>query len=396
MKAVDNYKKNLNLTVIETVLTSIGAGFSVPIINLFWNSIGMNQTDIGFTQMMFTISIVCLDIPMGYLADRFDKKKMNIIGDIGVALTFLYYAFSKDIAMVIFAECMLGIFMAMTNGVDQSFIKYNADKIDSTGKLFRKMNARIYTLRYVCTFIVMIIGGYISKYSLRLAVGMSFLPYISGGFLAFFIEDLAKKSEKRNKNMLKDMCINAKEIIKDKKTRTYLLSYIIGKEITHPHIWVFTPLMIMVGIPIEIVSVGWILTEIFKVLGAKLSEKIINIKTSAKFIISAIITFLWMSVLIINTNIYTVWVFVLNGLITGLASASLITPLQENTKEENQTSVMSIASTGARLLYIPLVYVINYLGNIKIQLALVGMIIIFAPISLYTYSRLKKCERDKK
>ena len=140
MKAVDNYKKNLNLTVIETVLTSIGAGFSVPIINLFWNSIGMNQTDIGFTQMMFTISIVCLDIPMGYLADRFDKKKMNIIGDIGVALTFLYYAFSKDIAMVIFAECMLGIFMAMTNGVDQSFIKYNADKIDPTGKLFRKMN----------------------------------------------------------------------------------------------------------------------------------------------------------------------------------------------------------------------------------------------------------------
>ena len=154
--------------------------------------------------------------------------------------------------------------------------------------------------------------------------------------------------------------------------------------------------MIMVGIPIEIVSIGWILTEIFKVLGAKLSEKIINIKTSTKFIISAIITFLWMSVLIINTNIYTVWVFVLNGLITGLASASLITPLQENTKEENQTSVMSIASTGARLLYIPLVYVINYLGNIKIQLALVGMIIIFAPISLYTYSRLKKCERDKK
>ena len=92
MKEYSDYQKNLNLTIIETILTSIGVGFSVPIINLFWNSIGMNQTDIGFTQMIFTIVIVCLDIPMGYLADRFNRKILNIIGDIGVSLTFIYYA----------------------------------------------------------------------------------------------------------------------------------------------------------------------------------------------------------------------------------------------------------------------------------------------------------------
>ena len=77
MEQIVTYKKNLKLIMIETVLTSIGAGFSVPIINLFWESIGMNQTDIGFTQMMFTIVVVCLDIPMGYLADRFNRKTKN-------------------------------------------------------------------------------------------------------------------------------------------------------------------------------------------------------------------------------------------------------------------------------------------------------------------------------
>ena len=129
MEQIDKYKKNLRLTMIETVLTSIGAGFSVPIINLFWNSIGMDQADIGFTQMMFTIVIVCLDIPMGYLADRFNRKILNIIGDLGVALTFLYYAFAGNMYMAIFGECLLGVFMAMTNGVDQSFIKYNCDTV---------------------------------------------------------------------------------------------------------------------------------------------------------------------------------------------------------------------------------------------------------------------------
>ena len=102
-----------------------------------------------------------------------------------------------------------------------------------------------------------------------------------------------------------------------------------------------------------------------------------------------------MSVLIINTNIFTIWVFVFNGLVQGLVTGSVVTPLQEKTKEEYQASVISIASTGARLLYIPLVFIINYLGNIKAQLALVGMITIFTPISLYVIYRLKKDEKGE-
>lgn len=78
MKENNIYKSNLKLTLIESVLTSIGAGFSVPIMTVFWNSIGMNQTDIGFVQMIFTIVLVFLDIPMGYIADKTNRKVLNI------------------------------------------------------------------------------------------------------------------------------------------------------------------------------------------------------------------------------------------------------------------------------------------------------------------------------
>ena len=392
MEQISTYKKNLRLTMIETILTSIGAGFSVPVINLFWESIGMNQTDIGFTQMMFTIVVVCLDIPMGYLADRFNRKIINIIGDIGVALTFLYYAFAGNMYMAIFAECLLGVFLAMTNGVDFAFIKHNTDKIDPSGELFKKVNSKLHTFRYLSSFSVMLIGGVISKYSLRLTIALSFIPYFIGGLIALFIKDYGKKAEKKNENPIKDIFANTKEIIKNKNTRAYLLAYIVGKELTHPHIWILTPLLIMVGVPIEIVSIGWILTEIFKIIGAKIGEKLTHIKTSTKFISSIVITALWMNVLIINTNIFTIWVFLLNGLVLGIISATLSIPLQESVKEEYQTSVLSIASTGARLFYIPLVYIINYLGNIKLQLALIGMIVIFVPIGLIVFKQVRKHE----
>ncbi len=387
------YKKNLIKIILETILTSIGAGFSVATITIFWNSIGMDQKAIGFVQMAFTIVICCLDIPMGYLADRCNRKLLNIIGDIGAAVAFVFYAFAQNIYMALTAECLLGLFMAMTNGVDQSFIKFNCDKIDSTGKLFKKLNVKIYTARYIALLIVTALGGIIAKYNIRLSIGISFLPYFLGGLIALGIKDYNQKMVVKHKNPLKDMIYAIKEIIKEKEARIYLISYILGKEITHSQIWVFTPLLIMVGVPIEIVSIGWILNYAMQIIGSKFSEKMINMKTSKKFAIPIIIEIVWMIILVINTNVVTVWLFALNGFVHGLIEGNLVTSLQENTKNEIQTSVMSVASTGARLLYIPLVYVINYLGNIKLEFALLGVCIIFIPLCLITFIKLKNVEK---
>ena len=388
------YKKNLVKIILETILTSIGAGFSVATITVFWNSIGMDQTAIGFVQMAFTIAICCLDIPMGYLADRFNRKILNIVGDIGVSFIFILYALAQNVYMALISECLLGIFMAMTNGVDQSFIKFNCNKLDESGELFKKINVKVHIARYIALLIVVILGGFIAKFSIRLSIGISFIPYFLGGIIAFGIKDYNEKIEVKHKNPVKDMVISVKEIVKDKKIRIYLLSYILGKEITHSQIWIFTPLLIMVGVPIEIVSMGWALSYLMQIVGGKISEKIINFKTYNKFAIPVIIEISWMVILFINTNIVTVWLFALNGLVHGLTEGNLTTSLQESAKDEIQTSLMSVASTGARLLYIPLVYIINYLGNIKLQLALIGVCGLFLPICIITYNSLRKLEKE--
>lgn len=167
----------------------------------------------------------------------------------------------------------------------------------------------------------------------------------------------------------------------------------LGKEITHSQIWVFTPLLMMCGVPIEIVSMGWALNYIMQIIGSKVSEKMIDKKASQKFAIPVFIELAWMLILIVNTNIVTVWLFALNGFVHGMIEGNMATSLQESSKDEIQTSVMSIASTGARLLYIPLVYVVNYLGGIKLQLALVGVCTLFFPICFITYIKLRDLEK---
>jgi hypothetical protein len=99
-----------------------------------------------------------------------------------------------------------------------------------------------------------------------------------------------------------------------------------------------------------------------------------------------------MSILIIDLNIITVWLFALNGLALGMTSGSIIPSIQAEVKDGLQTTVVSVASTAARLFYVPLVYFLNLIANNKPQLALVGNLFIFLPLALITYVQLRKIE----
>lgn len=384
------YQKNLNLVIWETVLTSIGVGFSIATMTVFWSSLGISQKDIGIIQMLYTLVICILDIPMGYFADHFNRKNLNIIGDIGVACAFVFKTFSINKVMIIIAECLLGIFTAMTNGVDQSFIKYNCKKIDSTGDLFKKINPKIHTIKYIFLLIVMLIGGLVAKYNIRLTILLSSIPYFIGGIISFKIKDFNQKISRTNNNIFKDMIKFTLDIIKNNKIKVLLVGYIISREITRLQRWLFTPLLLSVGVPLEIVSLAWILSQLMQVIGGKISQKTTHLKLSKKFALPILLEISWMLILFLKSDIYTVWLFALNGFVQGLLDSSMITPLQEAISDKKQTSIISIASTGEKIIYIPLVYIVNYFGNINLQLALLSICIMFLPLCTIIYIKIKR------
>lgn len=388
------YRKNLRLIEVESILSSIGVGFAVSIMTVFWNSVGMDQTDIGLAQMLFTISMLLFDYPLGYIADRFNRKVLNILGDFGTAFSFLLYATAQNMGMVVLSECLLGFFMAMTNGVDQAFIKHNAEKIDPSGELFKKLNIKVEVARYLALFTTTALGGLIAKYSIRLAISASFIPYFVSGILALFIHDSNIKMKKKSDNFFHDMLLSMKSILSRKKTRVLLLSSVSSNEVTHVQIWVFTPLLLLVGVPIEIVSLGWVLNFLMQTMGGSVAKKMIHLKVSTMYNIPMLIEFAWMIVLIFRVDVITVWLFALNGFVHGMVQANMRTVLQESVDDEAQTSIMSISSTFGRILYMVLVYIGNYFGNIKLTYCLIVVCVVFIPLYLVNLVSLKKIERQ--
>ena len=349
----------LKLIFIESTLTNSSFGLCMPIMTVFWNSIGMNQTLIGLSQMICTLAMLVFDIPMGYIADKFDRKKLNIIGDFGIIITFLIYMFAHSFIVVVIAETLCGIFTAMTNGVDNAFMKFYSDKIDDTGNLFKKNIAKLSICQSVGFVASILIGMVISKYNLRLAVGSLVVPFIIGTTLSLFIDDIGARIEPKHISTAKEFISNLKYILKGKETRWLVLAWSVMDNITRAIVWVLSPILILIGVPIYIVGIGWLLNNIASIFGSIFAKKIQNIEISKKFALHILLVILGTLPIIITPNIWTVWLFALTGFASGLPKTLFMPVIQEKNKDKYQTTVVSITTTVARLVYLPSVYLIN-------------------------------------
>ena len=66
--ALQDAKRNLYLVMSESAIT---AGLmAMSVITPFFNSIGLNQSEISLSQMIFTVVVIILNVPTGYIADR--------------------------------------------------------------------------------------------------------------------------------------------------------------------------------------------------------------------------------------------------------------------------------------------------------------------------------------
>lgn len=85
--------RNLKLIIFESAIT---AGIlSMSIMTPFYQSIGLNQVEISQSQIIFTLIMIVLDLPMGWVADLklilVPSVVLLIFMPLGIILTWRLY-----------------------------------------------------------------------------------------------------------------------------------------------------------------------------------------------------------------------------------------------------------------------------------------------------------------
>lgn len=384
----NNPKRNMRLVILESAAT---AGIlAVPIMTPFYLSIGLNQEQIAMSQMAFTVVAMLLNLPLGWVADRFSRKWANVIGDSLVALALLLYSTAHGFWFCVLCEIICGVGCALSQGVDSTLLKHFAEKQDRSGKLFKDKYGKMSSINQIASLVVMLLGGPIGAIDFRLAIAISAIPYVAGAIISLLIQDDSEKLA-AERNPLADIVNLVKRNVSNQKLRWRLAAFAVAREVTHGIIWVFTPLMLAVGVPLAVVSMGWVVNYIAAYLGTRLARRVAQ-KWPAWMLFAVPIALVSSASLVMfcNLNIVTVCLYVCFGLAQGWSATTMMPLIKEQVKAAEQSSVESLARVIAQALYIGAVWAINRAADIDVRYALLATVLIFVPLAIPIVCKLRK------
>lgn len=138
----------------------------MPIVVLFYQGNHMSMQEIFTLKAIYSIAVVCMEIPSGWMADVWGRKKTLILGSILGSAGFLLYSFSFGFWAFAAAEIVLGLGHSFVSGADSALL-YDSLKADKRTKDYTKLEGRITSVGNFAEAIAGVTGGFLASISLR-------------------------------------------------------------------------------------------------------------------------------------------------------------------------------------------------------------------------------------
>ena len=403
-------KTNRALVIAESMLT---AGIiSVPFMTILYEAeIGLTHEQIAITQAAFTVVAMLLNIPLGWVADRFSRKFANILGDFLCFLGLIFYTQAHTMLDCVLCETLFGVGIAFSQGVDSSLLKHFADKEDASNnhKLYKDSFGRMSSLCYLVCLAYYVIGFAIGDMNVRDIIMISSIPFIFAIIAGLFIHDdsvklgktkaEAKEEAQENKKSDDDKTIFEiiHETLGNPKLNIRIAAYMIAREMTHGIIWCFTPLLQFVGIDGKWIVLGWAANSLAAYLGTKLARRLGGkLSEWVRFVIPVMIVALAALAMSIHLSVFTLCLYVFFGIAQGWTSVTMMPQIKIHTKGKLQVTVESIAKVCSQLYYIVAVWLIGRAADIKLEYAALATILLFVPLAIPVAIRLKRQTESEK
>ncbi|MEN8188770.1 MAG: MFS transporter [Thermodesulfobacteriota bacterium] len=133
----------------------------MPIVALFYTDNGLDDFDIYILQAVYSVSVAILEIPSGYMADVFGRKKSLVIGSLLGTLGYGIYSFSSGFYGFLWAEVILGLGGSFISGSDSAMLYESLAAMKKKGWYFR-LEGRITSLGHFAETIAALGGGLIA------------------------------------------------------------------------------------------------------------------------------------------------------------------------------------------------------------------------------------------
>lgn len=368
--------------------------FFTPIVVLFYQKNGLSLTQIMIIQSVSSILFVLLEVPSGYFADIFGRKKALMITGIFSAIAMLTFAVGTNFYHLLFAAILWAIAGVFVSGADSAFLY---DTLKDLGKenLYKKTWGNVVFVYSLGVSFASIIGGLLGSINFRYPF------YAMIPFMLFLIPlSLSFKEPQRHKtiftkNYLFDLLKAIKtSILKNPKLRWLLIYSAVIVGFINIAYFLYQPYFKLSGLNIVYFGMVFASFNVIVAISAKYSH-LLEEKMGQKYSLILLFMLTGTSFLLMSNFIFLFsFVFaLLIQFVQGFSSVVISDYVNKLTDSDIRATVLSVKSLIEKMFFAiitPLIGWIVDIYSLEQALFISGILVLFfGAISLVLFMKDK-------
>lgn len=324
---------------------------TMPVILIFYNANNLSVRHLFVIQAAYSLTIVLFELPSGYLADRWGRKKTLVTGAILNFGGYLLYSVSFGFEGFLMAQIMLGMGQSFMSGSDTAML-YDTLVSENKQHQYLKIEGRMTSVGNFAEALAGIIAGFLLMISPR-------FPFVCQAFVALLAVPASLMltepplPSSLGKPRIKELIHTLKNVlfVQHSLRRNLWLSSVLGAS-TLTMAWFVQPFFQSVEIPETLYGLLWTLLNASVGLTALIAYRIerrLGEKRSVQWVI--FVTTLGYLTLSISNSIWGLFFIFVFYLARGIATPVLKDYLNKELSSETRASVLSLRSLMIRGIF---------------------------------------------
>uniref|UniRef100_UPI003217C529 MFS transporter n=1 Tax=uncultured Draconibacterium sp. TaxID=1573823 RepID=UPI003217C529 len=323
----------------------------MPIMLLFIQSNNMGMTELLVLKAIYSVAIVAMEIPSGWMADVWGRKKTLLLGSILGSAGFLIYSFSYGFLAFIVAEIILGLGHSFVSGADSALL-YDSLKADNKTDKYVREEGRITSFGNFAEAIAGVVGGFLAAISFRTPFYFQFaVASIAIPAALTMIEPKIHTNE--HIHSIKQLVLNIKNtLLGNQNLRIAILLSAVTGTATLTFAWLVQPFFVAINLPEEMFGIFWTALNLSVGISSAFAHKIEEF-WGKKWSVLSVIILLSAGYFLAGISIsYWGLIFLfLFYLVRGIATPILKNYINQYTASEVRATMLSVRNFVIRIVF---------------------------------------------
>lgn len=341
-----------NIWKLYAIQALTQALFAVPIIVLFWQSHGLSLREILLVQSGFACTILVLEIPTGYLADRWGRKRTLVLAGCFDVLGYLIYANSSGFGQFLLAEMTIAVGVSLRSGALEA-LTYDTLSTLRQERTYRGVMGNQAFLEFNTEAFAGVIGAAVATISLRLPLWLTVIPATIALLIAMSLREPPRHMMHEERHWKAIWHVTVHTLFRHRGLQCVILLHGLISTMTLTFFWFFQSYQTLVGVPIVlfglthgiIVAAGAFSSKYVAKLERLVDDRLLLMGIAT----TVVITYLALG---LPVSVWLLSMFLISRIAWGFLSPLTSDMVNRMTTSDVRATVLSLRSFLGRLIFV--------------------------------------------